>query len=151
LRLHYAQAKAVLHGQLRNPRFDPKTDGGFTDLHVGIVLKDDPARGGRTVVTLPSYLPVVGSTPPDYLIFCGVANGGLDPAYGVAASSAVVEYLKGAAGLDDADPAKKLGYFFKHLASPDPVIAADAFFEFARASDTEILKAAGRFDPAAVR
>ena len=29
--------------QLKNPRFDPKTDDGFTDLHVTTVLKDDSA------------------------------------------------------------------------------------------------------------
>src|SRR5262245_497784 len=70
LRTHFAAAKVVLQGQLKNPRFDPKTDNGFTDLHVAAVLKDDPARGGRNVLTLPQYLPVVGNTPPDYLMFC---------------------------------------------------------------------------------
>ncbi|MBY0514103.1 MAG: hypothetical protein K2P78_09360 [Gemmataceae bacterium] len=151
LRTQFAQAKVVLHGQLKNPRFDPKTDNGFTDLHVTAVLRDDPARGGQTVVTLRKYLPVIGNTPPDYLVFCGVANGRLDPTYGVAATPALVEYLKAAAVLDDADPAKKLGFFFAHLDSADPVIAADAFIEFARASDAEILKARDRFSPAAVR
>jgi hypothetical protein len=80
-----------------------------------------------------------------------VANGGLDPSYGVPAPAAVVEYVKAAAALDDSDPAKRLGFFFRHLSSADPTIAADAFAEFARAPDAEILKAAPGFDPAAVR
>ena len=103
LRMHYAAAKAVLHGQLKNPRFDPKTDDGFTDLHVSAALKDDPARGAQAVVTLRSYLPVVGNTPSDYLVFCGVANGKLDPTFGVPATAAVIDYLKTAAKLDEAD------------------------------------------------
>src|SRR5205085_4454493 len=69
----------------------------------------------------------------------------------VPASASVVDYLKAAAALDDKDPAKKLGFFFKHLDSTEPTIAADAFVEFARASDAEILKAAGRCDAARLR
>jgi hypothetical protein len=151
LRMHFAQAKVVLHGQLRNPRFDPKTDDGFTDLHVTAVLKDDPARGGQTLIILRRYLPVVGNTPPDYLVFCNVSDGKLDPAYGMPASPAVVEYLKRAALLSDADPVGMLGFFFDHLDSRDPTIAADAFVEFARASDVDVVKARARFDPAKVR
>lgn len=151
LRMHFAQAKLVVHGQLKNPRFDPATDAGTTDLHVGTVLKDDPARKNRPVLTIPRYLPVVGSTPPDYLLFCTTVDGNLDPAYGIAAPAAVVEYVKAAAALDDTDPAKKLGFFFKHLDAAEPTIAADAFSEFARATDPDILKAAGRFDAATVR
>ena len=151
LRMHFASAKAVLHGKLNNPRFDPKSDQGFTDLQIGSILKDDPARGNQGAITLRSYLPVVGNTPPEYLIFCGVANGKLDATFGVPATSAVVDYLKGAAKLDDSDPAARLGYFFKYLDSPDETVAADAFIEFARATDSEILKAAKHIDAAKVR
>lgn len=151
LRTQFAAAKAVLYGQLKNPRFDPKTDDGFTDLHVGTVLKDDPARGSAATVTLRAYLPVVGNTPPEYLVFCGVVSGQLDPTFGVPGSAAVVEYLKGAAKFDDRDPGAKLGYFFKHLDSPDPTVAADAFLEFARTPDADILKAAKHLDAAKLR
>ncbi len=151
LRMHFASSKAVLHGQLKNPRFDAKTDEGFTDLHISTVLKDDAARGNRAVLTLPRYLPVVGDTPADYLVFCNVANGTLDPSYGVAASPAIVDYLKQAAALNDTDAGKKLGFFFSHLDSAEPTIATDAFFEFARASDTDILKARASFDAGKLR
>jgi hypothetical protein len=151
LRMHFAQAKAVLHGQLKNPRFDPKTDDGFTDLHVATALKDDPARGGRGVVVLRTYLPVVANTPPDYLLFCNVASGALDPTFGLPVTPAIIDYLRDAAKFNDADPAAKLAYFFKHLDSPDATISADAFFEFARAADADILKAAKHIDPAKVR
>lgn len=151
LRMHFAQSKAVLHGQLKNPRFDRKTDEGLTDLHVDSVLKDDAARGGRNVLVLRTYLPVIANTPPDYLLFCNVAAGALDPTFGLPATPAIINYLREAARLDDADPAAKLAFFFKHLDSADATIAADAFFEFARAADADILKAAKSIDAAKIR
>ncbi|MCE9561421.1 MAG: hypothetical protein K8U57_05145 [Planctomycetes bacterium] len=151
LRMHFAAAKAVLHGQLKNPRFDPKTDDGFTDLHITTALKDDAARAGQGVITLRSYLPVVGNTPTEYLVFCGISNGKLDPTFGVPATAAIVEYLKVASKLDDADAPTKLGYFFKQLESPDATVATDAFFELAHASDADIIKASKQFDSVKLR
>ncbi|QDU22766.1 hypothetical protein [Urbifossiella limnaea] len=152
LRLHHAGAKAVLAGQLRNPRVDANAPGGgTTEFHVTVVLKDDPARGGRAVLTLPKYLPVIGDTPPDYLIYCDVVNGTLDPTFGLSAPAAVVEYARAAAAATDADPAKQLGFFFRRLDHAQPVVAADAFLEFAKAADADILKAAPAFDRAKLR
>ena len=79
LRMQYAAAKAVLYGQLKNPRVDPKTDAGSTEFHATAAFKDDPARGGKTLIVIPQYLPVIGNTPPEYLLFCDVAND--DPTY----------------------------------------------------------------------
>jgi hypothetical protein len=151
LRMQFAQAKAVLVGQLKNPRVDPKTDEGFTDLHLTGALKDDPARGTQNVIVVRGYLPVIGDTPSGYVAFCGVSNGKLDATFGVPGTAAVVEYLKGAAKVDSADVPTRLAYFFKHLASPDATVASDAFVEFARATDVEIAKAAKHFDPAVLR
>lgn len=151
LRMQYAQAKAVVYGTLANPRVDPKTDEGFTDLRVAGVLKDDPARGGATAVVLRGYLPVVGDTPAEYLAFCAVRGGKLDATGGVPAPPAVVEYVKGAAKLPENDPTARLAYFFTSLSSADAVVSADAFVEFARASDADIAKAAKHFSPAALR
>lgn len=151
LRMQFAQAKAVVYGALKNPRFDPKTDEGFTDLHAARLLKDDPARGNQTVLVIPAYLPVIGDTPAGYVTFCTVAGGKLAYAFGVPASAAVVEYLQGAAKLDAAGAPARLAYFFKHLASSDPIVAADAFVEFARATDAEIAKSAKHFEPAVLR
>jgi hypothetical protein len=151
LRMQFAQAKVVAFGQLRNARVDPKTDEGFTDLQVVAVLKDDPIRAGRTTITLHSYLPVIGNGPANFLVFCGSANDKLDPTFGLPASPAVVEYLTAAAKLDGKDPVALLGFFFKHLDSADPAVAADAFAEFARASDADITRAAKQLDPARIR
>lgn len=151
LRMRYATAKIVAHGILKNPRFDPQTDRGSTDFHFTTLLKDNPARKAQKSLTLPQYLPVIGDTPPDYLLFCDVVEGKLEPLPGLSSRPEVIEYLKAAATIDDTDPAKKLGFFFKHLDSTDPTVAGDAFVEFARASDVEIMKAAAQFDAAKVR
>ena len=47
LRMHYAAAKAVLHGQLKNPRFDPQDRRRLHRPAHHTALKDDPARGGQ--------------------------------------------------------------------------------------------------------
>ena len=151
LRMRYAAAKIVAHGMLKNPRFDPQTDRGSTDFHFTALLKDDPARKQQKSLTIPQYLPVIGETPPEYLLFCDVVEGKVEVLPGLSCRPAVLEYLKTAATIDDADPAKKLGFFFKHLDSTDAAVASDAFLEFARASDVEILKASAQLDPAKVR
>lgn len=151
LRMRYAAAKLVIQGTLKNPRFDPDTDRGFTDFHFGTVLKDDPARKNTTSLTLPQYLPVIGGTPPDYLVFCDAIDGKLEPQPGLASRPVLVEYLKAAAALDPKNTAKALAFFFRHLDSTDATVSADAFLEFARASDADILQAAAAFDPAVVR
>lgn len=151
LRMQYAAAKAVLYGRLKNPRFDPKTDEGFTDLSITAALKDDPARGSQNTLTVRGYLPPAADAPADYLAFCGVAGGTLTCTGGVPATAAVVDYIKGAAKLSDNDPTARLAYFFKHLGSADALVAADAFVEFARATDADLAAAAKHFDPAALR
>jgi hypothetical protein len=94
---------------------------------------------------------VVGNTPADYLVFCSVIDGKLDATYGLPSTVAMLDYLNQVAKLDDADPVAKLGFFFKYLDSTDATLAADAFAEFARASDVEIAKAAKQFDAAKLR
>ncbi|HEY1191571.1 MAG TPA: hypothetical protein VGE74_28320, partial [Gemmata sp.] len=143
--------RAVVYGHLKNPRVDPRTDEGATDLNLTGVLKDDPARGTQTVLTLRSYLPVVGDAPSEYLVFCTAAKGKLEPTTGIPSSGAVVEYLKGAAKLPENDPTARLAYYFVHLSSANAVIAGDAFVEFARATDADIAKAAKHFSPAALQ
>jgi hypothetical protein len=150
LRGHAAQAVVIVHGKLKNPRFDPATESGSTDLQVEGILKADPATG-RGLLTVSRYLPVNGTTPADFLFFGSVKNGVLEPTFGVPATTAVIEYLKEAGQLDDKDAAVRLGFFFKHLDSADPTVAADAFAEFARSSDTEILKAAGQYNSGKIR
>lgn len=151
LREHFQQSKYVAYGKLKNPRFDPKGGAGQTEFHVEQVLKADATIGNAKLVTLPKYLPIVGNTPPEYLVFCAVADGKVDPLHGLTATESLATYLAGATKLDDKDAVKKLGYFFAHLDAVDATVAADAFLEFAKAPDADIVKAKAVLDPAKVR
>lgn len=150
LREHYARAQYVAQGKLKNPKFDPNGGAGSTEFHVETVIKPDPKIGNKSPLVLPRYLPAIGA-PPDYLVFCAVADGKPDPVHGVPAGPLVVDYLTAAAKLGDADPAKRLAFFFAYLDSPDPTVSADAFLEFAKASDADIVKAKAALDPAKLR
>lgn len=147
LAMQFAAAHAVLVGTLKNPRVDPKTDEGFTDLHVSAALKGDAPKA----LTLRAYLPVIGETPAEYVAFCTSANGKLDTTFGAPATPALLEYLKGATKLSVTDRTARLAFYFKHLASADALVAGDSFVEFARASDADIAAAAKQFQPEVLR
>src|SRR5262249_4258874 len=102
------------------------------------------------VVVLPRYLDA--SSKPKFLVFCDVYGGKLDPYRGVPVKrAATVEFIKKALALGPKDPVGNLAFFFKYLDDPDPEVARDAFLEFAKASDQDILKAAPKFDAAQLR
>jgi hypothetical protein len=152
LRQEAAQAKLVLYGTLSNPRLNaPGTvaaGDGLTDLQIDHVLKRDPFLGQKKTVELPRYVPVNPKEPPKFLVFCDVYNGRLDPYRGLPVrSAAIVTYLQGALALDPNDRPQALLYFFNHLDDAEPEIAADAFLEFARASDREVGQVAAKLAP----
>ena len=149
LRLHHAGAKVVLAGQLKNPRFDQRgPGGGTTELHVTAVLKDDPARGGRAVLTLPQYLPgdrQHAARLPRLLRRRRTATSTRPTA--CPRPPAVVEYLEGRREARRRRPGEASSASSSSTSTrPTPAVAADAFFEFARAADADILKAAKHFD-----
>lgn len=142
--------KFVVTGTLANPRL--VGDNGFTDLNVEHVAKDDPALGKRKTLTLPRWVPVDAKNPPRVLVFFDVYEGKLDPFRAVTLrGTAVPDYLKAALSLDDRDRVASLLFYFRHLDSPDPDIAADAFLEFAKATDQEIGVVGPKLNPAKLR
>jgi hypothetical protein len=150
LREHYTTATVVLHGHLRNAKVDATGVGGTTELHVEAVLKTPPGFAPGKVVVLRQYYPLVGDTPTGYVLFGGVAGGGFDAVHGVPATAAGVAYLRAAAALP-ADPARRLAFAFAHLDAADASVSADAFLEFAKASDADILRAKAALDPARLK
>src|SRR5262245_29008193 len=143
-------SKIVITGHLANPRL--VGDNGLTDLVIEHVLKDDPALGKQKTVTLSRWSPVDPKKPPQLLVFFDVYEGKLDPFRGVSLRGTdLPAYLRGALALDDRDRVACLLYFFKHLDSPDPDVAADAFLEFAKASDQEIGAVGPKLDPGKLR
>jgi hypothetical protein len=143
-------SKFVVVGTLVNPRL--VGDNGFTDLNVEQVPKDDPALGKRKTLTLPRWVPVDAKKPPRMLVFFDVYEGKLDPFRAVTLrGTAVPDYVKAALALNDRDRVSSLLFYFRHLDSPDPDVAADAFLEFAKATDQEIGAVGPKLDPAKVR
>jgi hypothetical protein len=143
-------SKFVVVGTLANPRL--VGDNGFTDLNVEQVPKDDPALGKRKTLTLPRWVPVDAKKPPRVLVFFDVYEGKLDPFRAVTLRGAAVpDYLKVALALDDRDRVSSLLFYFRHLDNPDPDVAADAFLEFAKATDQEIGAVGPKLDAAKLR
>jgi hypothetical protein len=143
-------SKFVVVGVLSNPRL--VGESGVTDLIVEHVVKDDPALGKQRTLTLPKWTPVDPKKPPRVLVFFDVYEGKVDPFRGVnLRGTGVPEYLGGGLALDDRDRVGSLLYYFRHLDSSDPDVAADAFLEFAKATDKEVGDVGPRLDPAKLR
>ena len=138
-------ARLVLVGTLHNGK-----DGTNTELRIVKVLRNDPALGGRKSIELGRYLPDDPKT--QFLVFCDVFKGKLDPYRGVPLrSDAAAEYVRKAMALDPKDTAGNLLFFFRYLENADAEVARDAFSEFAKATDQDVARAAPRLSPDRVR
>ncbi len=139
------QARLVLYGTLQKPRLN--ADGtGATELQIGEILKKDKALGERRIIELPRYLPVSDpKNPPRFLVFCDVEDGKIDVYRGVPLQTASsYEYVRKALALDARDRVANLIFYFDYLENSDKEVAADAFLEFAKASDQDINHAAAK-------
>ncbi len=141
LRERYREAALVIYGKLQNAV--AKADGtGTTEFKFTEVLKGD-VQSVKTL-NIPRYLPIIGDTSPDYLFFCSVKDGVIEPIHGVPASQPLKKYL-----IKIVQPKKvenRLRIAFEHLGEIDPLVSNEAFLEFARASDQEIAKAKNHLD-----
>jgi hypothetical protein len=154
LRHEADQVRLIVYGTLTNPRLnpDPLIGGGWTDLQIEQVLKNDPILAGKKTITVPKYLPVEPDKPVHFLLFCDAANGKLDILTGRPVSGAkMLEYVKAVLVLDVKDRIKALQFYFQHLDSDVPEIAADAYLELAKANDQEIGQLAPTLKPDRLR
>ena len=141
-------ARVVLYGTLANPRFDnspgARQGTGMTDLHIARVLRSDAALGNQKTLAISQYLPVVDpKNPPKFVLLCKVMDGKVQPYSGRAVSTeAVLKYFEGAMALQGKSRMEALLYFFRFLDHADATISADAFLEFARATDQEVAQIA---------
>ncbi len=140
-------ARLILYGSLHDPQVNA------TKLKVIQVLRDDPFRGGEKEITIPRFLPVSDpKNPPQFLIFCDVFEKKLDVYRGVQIRSAEgLDYVNKVLKLNPKDPDANLAFFANYLEHPDKEIAADAFLEFAKATDAEIGKVAGKLSASKLR
>jgi len=135
-------ARVILHGSIANPRLSADGKGGKTDFLIQTILRADPAVKGKKLV-LERYLPIDKGETPDYLLFCDIDTGKIDPYRGVRIKGpTTVDYVKKALALSGKDPTSNLAFFFRYLDNDDPEVARDAFLEFAKATDATIAKAA---------
>jgi hypothetical protein len=145
-------ARLILAGTLANARLEAGGNG-VTDLRITDVLRKDDWLAGRKVVELPRYLAVSDEkNPPRFLVFCDIFKGRLDPYRGIPVrNAAAVEYAKKAMALDTRERERNLPFFFDYLENEDPVVAQDAFFEFAKATDAEVDRVARKLRPEKLR
>jgi len=143
-------SKLVVIGHLTNARL--VGDMGFTDLVVDHVVKDDGVLEKRKTLTLPRWTLVDPKKPPRLMVFFDKYEGKLDPFRGITLrGDKMAEYLAGALKLDDKDRIASLLYYFGHLDNSDPDVAADAFLEFAKATDQEVGAVGSKLDAAKLR
>lgn len=140
-------ARVIIIGTAQNAQLNGTT--GTTDLRINEVLRSDPALEGKKVIPVERYLPIDDpKNPPRYLVFCDIFKGKFDPFRGIPLKSTEsVEYARKVMKLDPKDITGNLLFFFRYLDSADVEIARDAFLEFAKASDQDIARVAGKLDP----
>jgi hypothetical protein len=146
-------ARIVFIGTVKETAVNPRDGSGSTVLSVKALLRSDPAFKGKNLVTVPRYLdPGDRKNPSQYLVFCDVFKGDLDPYRGVPLRSGDgADYVKKAMALDPRDRVNNLTFFFRYLEHPDKEIAQDAFLEFAKATDQEIGQVGPRLASAKLR
>jgi hypothetical protein len=154
LSVQVEQARMVLFGPVVSSRLGLDGTSGTSELKIEAVVKPDDHIKGRATVSLPRYVPA--DPKVKFLVFLDIVKGQLDPYRGVAFNSGtIVNYLRNAPASDPkADPqvrAERLRYFFKFLNDQEPEIAADAFKEWATASNLEVGLAAGKLSAEELR
>ena len=148
LREQSSKADAIVLGTLKNAKVGEDLRTGTTEFHFDDTVKTGPAFKAATMLVLPRYIP--GAAEPQILFFA-VVEGKPDVVSSVPGSPAVAAYLRAVAKLTGQPIAARLGFFFRHLDSSDATIAADAFAEFAKATDAEIALAKAEWKPATLR
>lgn len=147
-------ARLILHGTVANPMLSNDGKGGKTDFTIKTILREDKAVKAPAKLILDRYLPVDDAkSPPHYLLFCDVDGKKVDPYRGVPlkGGTKTVDYVKEALKLDTKKPTDSLAFFFARLDDADPEVARDAFLEFAKAADADILAAASKMSATKLR
>jgi hypothetical protein len=141
-----ARAKMVLFGTLANARLNADSASGTTDLLIEKDFKGDLAwNGDRPVIEVPRYVTFDPKRPPHLLVFCDLINQKPEPFRSEEVDLSVVsDYLKGGMALNASNRTRMLLYYFDFLDSKNELIAADAFTEFAHATDVEIAAVASK-------
>lgn len=150
----YERARVVVLGTLMKSTLNTAPGGvpgsGSTEVRVDRVLKSEPGWRVPKEFVLPSYLPVLDpKNPPRFLFVMQPVKGRLEPGLGRQIhSGAVLDYLR---QLPAKDRTARLLYAARFFDHADSTVAEEAFLEFAKASDAEVMQAARRLDAARLR
>ncbi len=138
------QSRLILYGVISGSRLLPGSPGdagkGVSEFQIKAVLKSDSWLGKRTTVEIPRYIPVSDpKDPPKYVLFCDFYQCRLDVYRGSPVKSeAAVAYVKGLLAAESKGTADVLRHCFDYLEHADKELAADAYLEFAKATDRDI-------------
>jgi len=146
VREEYQSAAAVVFGTLKNPQLGADPTTGTTEFHFTKLLKSHGVVEKRSIILLPRYIPIPTGETGDAVIFFADRKGAPDAVRAQSSNAAIAEYLSGVAKLNEKDSSARLAFAFKHLDSGDDMVSDDAFTEFAKATDAEILKAKAHLD-----
>jgi hypothetical protein len=140
-------ARIIVYGTIHDDR-----PGVSSKLRIKAVLRDDPFLKGKKEVLLPRWLPSDDKDPARFLIFCDLVKDRLDPYRGVPIKSpGSIAYLKKALALKPKDTTGNLPFFFGYLDDADPEVSRDAYLEFAKAGDADVIAAARKLPVAKLR
>jgi hypothetical protein len=144
-------AQVVVYGPISNPQLG-QMGTGTVDLHVENVVKDDGGLGALRDLTLDRYVPVDAKAPPRYLVFLDKNRGKFIASTGFATKTpTVLEYLEGSKAARKEGRIAALQFYAKYLNHEEPLIATDAFLEFAKSKDSDVGNAGRSLDPAFIR
>jgi hypothetical protein len=153
-----AQSRLILFGAVTDSRLLPAngvgdTGKGVSTFQIKTVLKSDPWLGKKAAVEVPRYVPVSDpKEPPKYVLFCDVYKDKLDVFRGSPVKSeAAAAYVKGLLAADGKGTADVLRHCFDYLEHADKELAADAYLEFAKATDRDIAAVAPKLNPEKLR
>ena len=147
LREQALKADAIVLGTLKNAKLGEDIRTGTTEFHFDDPVKTCPELRAAKMLVLPRYIPAVDQQ----LFFFGTVDGKPDIVASVPGSPAVAAYIRDSSKLKDQPTAARLGFFFRHLDSTDATVAADAFAEFAKATDAEVLSSKAQLKPPVLR
>jgi hypothetical protein len=151
LREQALKADAIVLGTLKNAKLGEDIRTGTTEFHFDDIVKGGPELKAGKMLVLPRYIPTTGGDADKQLFFMANADGKPDVFASVPGSPAVAAYIASSSKLKGQKVAVRLGFFFQHLDSLDATIAADAFTEFAKATDAEVLEAKAELKPTVLR
>jgi hypothetical protein len=123
-------------------------DRGVTDFTIDRVVRGGEAFGERKTLSLPGYVAVDPKRPTRFLLLGDVTDGKLDVRRSPQVRGAgLIDYLGESLKIEERERDRVLQFCYKHLDDADPDVAADAFLEFARASDQEIAALGRKLSP----